>query len=177
MAQSRPMKVFAIAGYSGAGKTVLIERLIPEIIRRGWRVAVVKHSHHGFEIDRPGKDSFRHREAGAEEVMVVSPERWALMRELHGDEEPPLDALLAQLAAAPEPCDLALVEGFKSAPIPKLEVVREGTDRPPLYPFNPWVIALAAEPPVKTHLPQFAPDDAAGMADFILQSLDLETRA
>lgn len=171
MAQSRPMKVFAIAGYSGAGKTVLIERLIPEFTRRGLRIAVVKHSHHGFEIDHPGKDSFRHREAGAEEVMVVSPERWAIMRELRNEEEPSLETLLAQLAASPQPCDLALVEGFKSAPIPKLEVVREGADRPLLYPFNPWVVAITAKPPVKTHLPQFDLDDIASMADFILQSI------
>src|SRR5450631_4942745 len=111
------MKIMGIAGFSGSGKTTLIEKMIPVFVREGIRVSLVKHAHHEFDIDQPGKDSHRHREAGCQEVLVTSAVRWALMHELRGAAELSLDAALAQLS----PCDLALVEGFKSAAIPKLE--------------------------------------------------------
>src|SRR5690606_34652806 len=124
-AEERPapegeMRVFGIAGYSGSGKTTLIERLIPDFTGRGLRVSLVTHAHHRFDIDRAGKDSWRHREAGATEVLVTSSMRWALMHELRGAPEPTLEEQLARLS----PCDLVLVEGFKHASIPKLEVYR-----------------------------------------------------
>ena len=112
------MKVFGFAGWSGSGKTTLIEQVIPAITARGLRVSVIKHAHHGFDIDKPGKDSWRHREAGASEILLVSDQRWVLMHELRGAPEPDLDAQLAHLS----PCDLVLVEGFKAVQIPKLEV-------------------------------------------------------
>src|SRR5438105_9267943 len=124
------MKVIGIAGYSGSGKTTLIERLIPALNAEGLRVSVVKHAHHRFDVDRPGKDSYRHREAGAAEVLISSGQRWALMRELRGEPEATLTQLLAQLS----PCDIVLVEGFKREPIPKIEVHRAGTGLPMLYP-------------------------------------------
>ena len=114
------MKVFGFAGFSGSGKTTLIEQLIPRLAGRGLRVSLIKHAHHAFDIDKPGKDSYRHREAGATEVLITSAHRWVLMHELRGDVEPTLQQQLALLA----PCDLALVEGYKRAAIPKLEVYR-----------------------------------------------------
>src|SRR6185369_8715738 len=110
------MKVFGIAGYSGSGKTTLLEKLIPQLTGRGLKISVIKHAHHAFDIDRPGKDSYRHRQAGASEVLISSNVRWALMHELRGESEPALAALLQALA----PCDLVLVDGFKKEPIPKM---------------------------------------------------------
>ena len=120
------MRVFGIAGYSGSGKTTLIEKLLVELTRRGLRVSVIKHAHHGFDIDRPGKDSYRHRDAGASEVMIASGERWALLHELRSATEPGLSDYLARFSA----CDLVLVEGFKSEPIPQLEVHRAANGKP-----------------------------------------------
>src|SRR5512140_574785 len=120
------MKVFGFAGYSGAGKTTLIEALIPRFTARGLKVSLIKHTHHNFDVDRPGKDSYRHREAGASEVMLVCDQRWAIMHELRGETEPPFEEQLARLS----PCDLVLVEGFKYSPIPKLEVHRPAYGKP-----------------------------------------------
>src|SRR3954462_13984762 len=112
------MKIFGIAGYSGSGKTTLIEKLIPLFTQRGLRVSLMKHAHHTFDVDQPGKDSYRHRHAGASEVVVTSSRRWVLMHELRGAQEPSFDEQIRRFSA----CDLLLVEGFKFAPIPKLEV-------------------------------------------------------
>ena len=135
------MRILGIAGWSGAGKTVLITRLIPRLVTQGLRVATVKHAHHEFDIDVPGKDSFEHRAAGASEVIVSSARRSAQIRELRGDTEPRLADLLRRLA----PCDLALVEGFKRELHPKLEVFRAANGRPPMHPEDASIIAVASD--------------------------------
>lgn len=137
------MRVLGIAGWSGSGKTTLIEKLIPCLVARGLSVSTVKHSHHGFDIDKPGKDSFRHRAAGASEVLLASGTRWALMRE-EPDGEPPLPDLLARLT----PVDWVLVEGYKHHPFGKLEVHRPALGREPLWPNMPDVLAVAADAPL-----------------------------
>lgn len=163
------MKVFGFAGWSGSGKTTLIEQVIPEITRRGLKVSVIKHAHHGFDIDKPGKDSWRHREAGASEILLVSDERWVLMHELRGEPEPDLDVQLARLS----PCDLVLVEGFKSVQIPKLEVHRPAVGKPLQYQDNPAIVAIATDVPVDAPLPRLDLNDPAAVAAFILQHLSL----
>src|SRR5712692_6158366 len=114
------MKIFGFAGYSGSGKTTLIEQLVPQFVMRGLKVSLIKHAHHGFDIDQPGKDSYRHREAGCSEVLITSSQRWVLVHELRGEQEQNLHYQLNRLS----PCDLVLVEGFKKEPIPKLEIHR-----------------------------------------------------
>ena len=163
------MQVLGIAGYSGAGKTTLIEALLPCLIARGLRVSVIKHAHHAFDVDTPGKDSYRHRQAGAVEVLVTSAQRWVLMHELRGAPEPGLAEQLTHLS----PCDLVLVEGFKAAPIPKLEVYRVANGKPPLYPEDPQVVAVATDVPVATALPRFALDAPETIVDFIVTKLGL----
>ena len=161
------MMVFGIAGYSGAGKTTLLERLIPVFTARGLRVAVIKHAHHGFDLDTPGKDSWRHREAGAEQVLMLSGQRWVLMHELRGAPEPTLEQQLALLA----PCDIVLIEGFKAAPVPKIEIRRAAHGKPPLWPDNPHIVAVASDQVLSdlpAHLGAFHLDDIGAMADFIL---------
>ncbi len=127
------MRAIGLAGWSGAGKTTLIVRLIPELNRRGLSASTIKHAHHGFDVDRPGKDSYEHRAAGAHEVLVASANRLALMRELRGAPEPSLADLLRLL----EPVDLVLIEGFKRDPFPKIEVYRAANGKPPLHPAGP----------------------------------------
>ena len=134
-------RIFGFAGWSGAGKTTLIRQVIAQLVGEGLRVATVKHAHHDFDIDRPGKDSWEHRKAGAAEVLVVSDTRWALMHELNGAPEPSLSDLLAKLA----PADIVLIEGFKRSPIPKLEVFRSANEKPPLHPGDPSIVAIAAD--------------------------------
>ncbi len=163
------MKVFGFAGWSGSGKTTLIEQVIPEITRRGLKVSVIKHAHHGFDIDKPGKDSWRHREAGASEILLISDERWVLMHELRGEPEPDLDAQLARLS----PCDLVLVEGFKAVQIPKLEVHRPAVGKPLQYQDNPAIVAIATDVPLDAPLPRLDINDPAAVAAFILQHLSL----
>ena len=133
------MRVFGIAGHSGMGKTTLLERLVPEFARRGLVVSLIKHSHKSIEIDRPGKDSFRLREAGCKEVLLLGDGRWALMHELRGASEPPLTYLLERL----QECDLVLVEGFKDGDFPKLEVWRAALGKAPLWPAWPGIVAIA----------------------------------
>lgn len=159
------MKVFGFAGWSGSGKTTLIERVIPAITGRGLRVSVIKHAHHGFDIDKPGKDSWRHREAGASEVLLISDERWVLMHELRGAPEPDLAAQLARLS----PCDLVLVEGYKSVQIPKIEVHRPSLGKPLQYLDNPAIVAIASDGPIDGPLPQLDLNEPAAVAGFILQ--------
>ena len=158
------MNVFGIAGWSNSGKTTLIERLLPVFAARGLCVSVVKHAHQKFDIDRPGKDSFRFREAGSHEVLISSPARWALMREHHGVDEPGLPELLSHLS----PCDLVLVEGFKRDPMPKLEVHRPALGKTLLSPDDPHIAAIVSDVAVATGLPQFRPDDIERIADFIV---------
>jgi len=163
------MKVFGFAGWSGSGKTTLIERLIPLFNARGLRVSLVKHAHHTFDVDQPGKDSHRHRQAGAAEVLVTSSRRWALMHELRGAPEPGLQSLLAHLA----PCDLAIVEGFKREPIPKLEVWRAVTGEPLLHPNDRDIVAVATDSAVETRVPRLDLNDPPAIADFILKHLEM----
>jgi molybdopterin-guanine dinucleotide biosynthesis protein B len=163
------MKVFGFAGYSGSGKTTLIENLIPRFVMEGLRVSLIKHAHHGFDIDRPGKDSYRHREAGCSEVLLTSDQRWVLMHELRGDPEPGLGQQLRVLS----PCDLVLVEGYKAAPIPKLEVHRPAHGRPLMYPENPNIVAVASDVALDVPLPLLDLGDYDGIVDFILRHLQL----
>lgn len=157
------MRIFGLAGWSGSGKTTLLAALIPELVARGLSVSTIKHAHDEFDIDRPGKDSWRHREAGATEVMVGSARRWALMHELRGDPEPPLDELLARMS----PVDLVLVEGFKRQPHPKLEIHRPSLGKPLIYPGDRHVVAIATDEPFAAPLPLLPLADVAAIAAFI----------
>jgi len=163
------MKTFGFAGYSGSGKTTLIEQLIPRFVQQGLRVSLIKHAHHAFDVDQPGKDSYRHRHAGASEVLVTSSRRWVLMHELRGGPEPSFETQLRHLA----PCDLLLVEGFKHAPIPKLEVWRAATGEGLLHPNDPHIVALATDAEVETRLPRLDLNDVEGIAGFIRNHLAL----
>jgi molybdopterin-guanine dinucleotide biosynthesis protein B len=164
------MKVIGIAGFSGSGKTTLIEKIIPQFVRDGLRVSLIKHAHHEFDVDQPGKDSYRHRHAGCTEVLVSSARRWALMHELRGAPEPTLQQQIEQLG----PCDLVIVEGYKDQPIPKIEVHRRAAKAPLLYPDDRHVIAIATDEPLQTKLPQFVLDDVAGIARFIADHLAID---
>ncbi|WP_119422963.1 molybdopterin-guanine dinucleotide biosynthesis protein B, partial [Desertibaculum subflavum] len=162
------MQVLGIAGWSGSGKTTLVERLIPALIARGLSVSTVKHAHHAFDVDRPGKDSWRHRAAGAHEVVVASAARLALMQELRGATEPELPEIVARL----KPVDLVLVEGFKRQPIAKLEVHRAVVGKPLLHPEDPWIVAVASDAPLPgCTLPQLPLDRPEAIADFIVARL------
>ena len=155
--------VLGIAGWSGSGKTTLIEKLIPVLVKGGLRVSTLKHAHHQAELDIPGKDSWRHRQAGAQDVVLVTGSRWALMHELRDEPEPALGALLARLS----PCDLVLVEGFKREPIAKIEIHREAVGKPWLYPDDPHIRAVISDVPPPDELKHFALDDVEGIAAFI----------
>ena len=154
------MKVIGLAGWSGAGKTTLLTRVIPHLRATGLRVSVIKHAHHKFDIDTPGKDSWRHREAGAEEVLVSSGNRWALMHELRGGREPRLPELLQKLSRV----DLAVIEGYKSEPHRKIEVYRAANEKPFLFPTDGDIVGIAADVAVETRLPVAHLDDIAGVA-------------
>jgi molybdopterin-guanine dinucleotide biosynthesis adapter protein len=167
------MKVMGFAGWSGSGKTTLVEQVIAALSARGLVVSLVKHAHHSFDIDHAGKDSWRHRQAGCREVMVSSDQRWSLTRELRGAPEAGLDELLAHLG----PCDLVLVEGFKRAAIPKVEVWRSAVGEPLLHPDDPRIVALATDTPVDTALPRLDINDPAAVADFIVEHLKLRSGA
>lgn len=165
------MKVFGLAGWSGSGKTTLVVKLLPELIGRGFSVSTIKHTHHSFDIDKPGKDSYEHRLAGASEVMISSSVRWALLRELRGEPEPDLKALIARMT----PVDILLVEGFKAYPHPKLEIYRPALGKPMLCLNDPHVVAVASDAlPPDLPVPGFALDDVAGIADLIVATLRLE---
>ena len=157
------MKVFGFAGYSGSGKTTLIEQLIPRFVARGLKVSLIKHAHHGFDIDRPGKDSYRHREAGCSEVLLTSNQRWVLMHELRGAPEPPFRELLAKMS----PVDLLIVEGFKADHHPKIEVHRAANGKPLMFPTDPTVVGVAADIAVDTTLPVVHLDDIPAIARII----------
>jgi molybdopterin-guanine dinucleotide biosynthesis protein B len=163
------MKIFGFAGYSGSGKTTLIEKLIPLFTQRGLNVSLIKHAHHMFDVDTPGKDSYRHRQAGCTEVLVTSSRRWVLMNELRGAPEPDLNELIARMS----PCDLLLVEGFKRESIPKLEVYRALVGEPLIHPHDKNVVAMASDGAIDTQLPWFSIDDAAAIADFVTRHVGL----
>ena len=164
------MKAFGIVGWKNAGKTTLVARLVTEIAARGFAVSTLKHAHAGFDVDREGADSWRHREAGAHEVLVASPRRWALMHEARSGAETPLTDLLARLS----PVDLVLIEGWKREGHPKLEVRRAAVPGPLLAASDPSVRAVASDGPVAgLSAPLLPLDDAAAVADFILRETGL----
>ena len=163
------MKIFGVTGWKNAGKTGLMERLVAEIAGRGFRVSTVKHAHHAFDVDQPGKDSFRHRAAGASQVLLTSSARWALMSELRGADEVPLSELLAKLDAV----DLVLVEGFKSEPHPKIEAWRAETGNALIAPNDPTIVAVAADELLSLDRPVFDLNATGEIADFILAEVGL----
>jgi molybdopterin-guanine dinucleotide biosynthesis adapter protein len=167
------LRVLGIVGWSGSGKTTLIEALLPVLRARGLMVSTVKHTHHGFDMDRPGKDTHRHREAGAHEVLVASSQRWALLHEVVG-QEPSLPELLARM----QPVDVVLVEGFKTHPFPKLEVHRPALHKPPIWLTHPDVAAVAADAPLQTCDRTLLPlNDSAVIVAWLVQFLALEPEA
>ena len=163
------MKIFGFVGWSGSGKTTLIEKLIPLFVQRGLKVSLIKHAHHSFDVDQPGKDSYRHRHAGCNEVLVTSSKRWVLMHELRGAPEPGFAELLEQVS----PCDLLLVEGFKREKLPKLEIYRASVGESLLHPQDPNIVAIASDARVETKLPQLDLNDAPSVASFVLKHVGL----
>lgn len=161
------MKILGIAGYSGSGKTTLIEALLPRLASAGLAVSVIKQSHHDFEVDKPGKDSWRHRQAGAREVLLTSPHRWMLVGELRGAPEPDLTEHITRLS----PCDLVLVEGYKHADLTKIEVWRAANGKPWLHPDDRRFIAVVADAPPPGGVNHYQLDDLAGITEFILRWL------
>ena len=167
------MKIFGIVGWSGSGKTTLMEKLLPELVAKGFEVSTVKHTHHDIEIDKPGKDSDRHRKAGAREVLVTSPYRWALVHEHKGQEEPDLDALTKHMSDV----DLLLVEGFKTYPFDKLEIFRPATGKTPVCTTDQTIVAVASDETLDgVTIPQLDLNDPVAVADFIVRHNCLEAR-
>ena len=160
------MKMIGLAGWSGAGKTTLLTRIIPDLIGQGLRASVIKHAHHEFDVDVPGKDSWVHRQSGATEVLVSSARRWALMHELRGAAESRLPELLAKMS----PVDLVLVEGFKREPHRKIEVHRLAAGKPLLFPDDPGIVGIATDAVVETMLPTAHLDDIKAVAELLLRS-------
>ena len=167
------MRVYGVVGWKNAGKTTLMERLVSDITGRGFTVSTIKHAHHVFDVDRPGKDSFRHREAGAQEVLVASGARWALMHELRDTEEPPLEALLARMS----PVDLILIEGYKRDSHFKVEAYRAETGAPLIGADDPTVKAIATNDAIEATQPLLPLDDPKMVADFILREVGLLSQA
>lgn len=168
-------RIFGISGWKNSGKTGLAVRLVEEFTRRGYKISTIKHAHHDFDIDKVGADSYRHREAGAHEVTIVSGTRYAIMHELRGAPEPAFEEILSRLA----PCDLVLIEGYKREPVPKIEARRlASANREPLAPTDPHIAAIAADHPVAdTGLPVFDLDDTMAIADFIARVTGLADRS
>jgi len=160
------MRIIGLAGWSGAGKTTLVAKLIPSITARGLTVSTLKHEHHAFDVDQPGKDSYMHRMAGATEVLVSSQNRFALMRELRGAPELPLPQLLAKLT----PVDLVIIEGYKRDPHPKLEVYRASLGKPLMHPDDPAIIGIASDQPLPTApIPVIDLDDVEQVTEFLIR--------
>jgi molybdopterin-guanine dinucleotide biosynthesis adapter protein len=160
------MRIIGLAGWSGSGKTTLLAKVIPRLVVRGLRVSTLKHAHHAFDVDQPGKDSHTHRMAGATEVLVSSANRWALVHELRGDAELTLAALLGRLS----PVDLVLVEGYKREPHPKLEVHRASLGKPLIHPDDPAIVAVASDQPLPAaRVPVIDLDDVEGIAEFLIR--------
>jgi len=161
------MRVIGLAGWSGSGKTTLLARLIPLLTGEGLRVSTIKHAHHNFDVDKPGKDSWTHRQAGASEVLVVSDTRWALMHELRGDAEPSLTELLGKLSE----CDLVIVEGFKREPIPKIEIWRAEVGEPLLHPDDPAIVLMTSDDPCpQARVPILPLSDLPALAAAVLSA-------
>ena len=161
------MRIIGLAGWSGSGKTTLITKVLPVLIGRGHKVSTLKHAHHGFDLDKPGKDSFMHRASGATEVIISSERRWAVLHELRDEEEWDLPALLSKASAV----DLILVEGFKREPFPKLEIFRRENGKPLLHPDDPHIVAVASDAPVpETKLPVIDLNDIEAVADTLLKN-------
>jgi molybdopterin-guanine dinucleotide biosynthesis protein B len=161
------MRVIGLAGWSGSGKTTLLARLIPLLTGEGLRVSTIKHAHHNFDVDKPGKDSWTHRQAGASEVLVVSDTRWALMHELRGDAEPSLTELLGKLSE----CDLVIVEGFKREPIPKIEIWRAEVGKPLLHPDDPAIVLMTSDDPCpQARVPILPLSDLPALAAAVLSA-------
>ena len=160
------MKVIGLAGWSGAGKTTLLKRVIPRLLEGGLRVSVIKHAHHEFDVDVPGKDSWVHRQSGATEVLVSSSRRWALMHELRGATEPRLSELLKKMS----PVDLVIVEGFKREPHRKIEVHRAANQKPLLFPDDPGIVGIATDIAVATTLPTAHLDDIEALVALLQRS-------
>src|SRR5947209_14837257 len=160
------MKVIGLAGWSGAGKTTLLKRAIPHLLKEGLRVSVIKHAHHEFDVDVPGKDSWIHRQSGASEVLVSSTRRWALMHELRGAAEPRLPELLAKMSRV----DLVVVEGFKREPHRKIEVHRAANGKPLLFPDDPGIVGIVTDVAVETRLPTVHLDDIPAAAALLLRA-------
>lgn len=168
------MKVFGLVGWSGSGKTTLLVQLIPELISRGITVSTMKHTHHNFDIDKKGKDSYEHRNAGATEVMLTSGKRWALQQELRDAPEPGMDKLIARMA----PVDVILVEGFKSHRHPKMEIFRPSVGKDLIATGDDTIVAVASDGPVDAvTVPVLDVDDISAIADFIMDFCGLERRA
>ena len=163
------MRLYGIVGWKNAGKTGLMERLVTEICGRGFSVSTIKHAHHVFDVDHPGKDSYRHRQAGATEVLLASRKRFALMHELRGEAEPRLEDLLAKLA----PVDLVLIEGYKRDAHPKVEAFRAETGNPLIAQEDPTIKAVASDVPLQLDRPVFDLNDTGAIADFILAEVGL----
>ena len=160
------MQIFGLAGWSGSGKTTLIVNLIPELVGRGLSVSTMKHAHHEFDIDQPGKDSYEHRQAGASEVIISASKRWALMHEVRNEEEPSVDELISRMT----PVDLLLVEGFKWHAHPKMEIHRPAIGKPLLQTNDPEIIAIASDEKLTNlSVPVFDLNDIMGIADFIIK--------
>lgn len=167
-------RVIGLAGWSGSGKTTLMRALIPALTGRGLSISTVKHAHHTFEIDTPGKDSYEHRAAGATEVLIASAERWALMHELRGADEPSTEQLIALMA----PVDLVLIEGFKQESHDKIEVHRPALGRPLLCSDDPRVVAVASPAPLEDiPVPRLDLNDPGRIADFVIAHCGLDARA
>jgi molybdopterin-guanine dinucleotide biosynthesis protein B len=168
------MKVFGLAGWSGSGKTTLMTKLVPALVGRGITVSTIKHAHHGFDVDKPGKDSYEHRSAGATEVMITSTHRWALMRELRGAPEPPVEELMKHMT----PVDLLLIEGFKGQTHEKLEVHRTALGKPLLCRDDSQIVAVAGDARLPgLSLPQLDLDDVDAIAAFVIEHCGLSAAA
>ncbi|MCA3244874.1 MAG: molybdopterin-guanine dinucleotide biosynthesis protein B [Tagaea sp.] len=164
------MRVFGLAGWSGSGKTTLMAKLLPALVAKGVRVSTMKHAHHEFDVDKPGKDSWVHRQAGATEVAIVSANRYAVMHELRGAPEPTIEDLLPRLA----PVDLLLIEGFKRHAHPKIEIHRPAVGKPLLAPEDPHIVAVASDVEIPgLAVPRLDLNDAQAIADFVLRRTGL----
>ncbi len=167
------MKMLGLAGWSGSGKTSLMMRLLPELIARGISVSTMKHAHHDFDIDQPGKDSYVHRSAGAREVLVASTQRWALMHEHRGEADPSAAELMRHMT----PVDLLLIEGFKREPHDKIEVYRSANGKPLLHPEDPHIVAVASDVALPaTALPVIDLADIRAIADFVVAHCGLASK-
>ncbi len=162
------MKIFGLAGWSGSGKTTLVKQVIPSLIARGLSVSTIKHTHHNFDIDKPGKDSYEHRVAGAHEVVITGAARWALLHENRGEPEPSIEDMLDRMADV----DLVLIEGFKSYPHPKMEVYRPEVGKPLLCAEDDSIVAVATTTGLEVQIPQLPLNDIESVTDFIVDFCD-----